>query len=93
LLGDLSAIDAVLDQFDDLRPSVVLAPIADSTKDLEASLDAILAVDFGAALEAAVAKLRAQLEAVVADVEAEFQGLLSFMESQAGGSVSVGLSV
>ena len=93
LLGDLSAIDAVLDQFDDLRPSVVLAPIADSTKELEASLDAILAVDFGASLEAAVAKLRAQLEAVVADVEAEFQGLLTFMESQAGGSVSVGLSV
>jgi len=93
LLGDLSAINDVLDQFDDLRPSVVLAPIADSTKDLEASLDAILAVDFGASLEAAVAKLRAQLEAVVADVEAEFQGLLSFMESQAGGSVSVGLSI
>ncbi|HEY3157971.1 MAG TPA: hypothetical protein VGJ78_03345 [Vicinamibacterales bacterium] len=93
LLGDLSAINDVLDQFDDLRPSVVLAPIADSTKDLEASLDAILAVDFGASLEAAVAKLRAQLEAVVADVEAEFQGLLTFMESQGGGSVSVGLSI
>jgi hypothetical protein len=83
----------VLDQFDDLRPSIVLAPLTDSTKDLEASLDAILAVDFGAALEAAVAKLRAQLEAVVADVEAEFQGLLSFLESQGGGSASVSLSV
>jgi hypothetical protein len=95
LLGDLSPIDAVIDQFEALRPSIVLAPLIESTADLAASLEAVLAIDLGASLRAAVERLRAQVEAVVAEVEAEFQALLSFLESQAGGGISVsgGVSV
>ncbi len=92
LLGDLSPIDAVIDQFEALRPSIVLAPLIESTGELTAALDAVLAIDLGAALRAAVERLRAQVEAVVAEVEAEFQALLSFLESQAGGGISVSAS-
>ena len=93
LLGDLSPIDAVIEEFEGLRPSTVLAPLISSTADLKAALDRMLTIDFGAALESVIAKLRAQLEAVVADVQKEFEALLSFLESAAGGSVSVTVSV
>jgi hypothetical protein len=93
LLGDLSPLEAVIDQFKDLRPSIVLAPLVASTQDLQAALEGVLAIDLSAALRAAFDKLRAQLEAVVAAVQAEFEALLSFLESQAGGGASVGVSV
>jgi len=92
LLGDLNPIATVIDQFEALRPSKVLAPLATSTDTLTHSLDSVLAIKFGAALEAAVGKLRAELDAIVADIEKEFDDLLSFLESQAGGSLSVSVS-
>lgn len=92
LLGDLQLIDGVIDAFAALRPSVVLAPLVASTKELTATLDAVLAIDLGGSLRAALEALRAELEAVVAKVEAEFQALIAFLESQSGGaSASVSL--
>lgn len=92
LLGDLSPMETVIDRFEGLRPSIVLAPLIDSTQNLQAALTGVLTIDVGAALEAAVERLRAQLEAIVAEVEAQFQALLSFLESQAGGGISVSAS-
>jgi hypothetical protein len=92
LLGDLTLIDSVIDGFQALRPSVVLAPLMDSTRELTATLNALLAIDLGASLRASMEALRAELEAVVAQVQAEFQALVEFLEGQAGGaSVSVSL--
>jgi hypothetical protein len=93
LLGDLTPINNVIDQFQQLRPSIVLAPLAESTEAVTAALDAILSIKFGAEIEAVVAKLRGQLEAIVAEVEAEFQALLTFLETQGGGGISVGGTV
>lgn len=92
LLGDLTLIDSVIDGFQALRPSVVLAPLMESTRELTATLNALLAIDLGASLRASMEALRAELEAVVAQVQAEFQALVEFLEGQAGGaSVSVSL--
>ncbi|MGC4084816.1 MAG: hypothetical protein QM736_22560 [Vicinamibacterales bacterium] len=92
LLGDLTMIDGVIDTFAALRPSVVLAPLVASTADLAKTLEAILAIDLGASLRAAIEALRAELEAVVAQVQAEFTALIGFLEEQGGGA-SVGVSL
>ena len=91
LLGDLSALNGVIDSVEALRPSVVLAPLLDSTKDLQLALDAVLKIDLSASLGTAIEKLRAEFEEIVASIEAEFQSLLSFLQGQAGGGASVSI--
>ncbi len=93
LLGDLSPIETAIGRFESLRPSLVLAPLLDATSQLEKALDGLLAIDFGATLEAAVENIKAQLDEAVSEVEAEIQALLSFLTAQAGGGGSVGVSV
>jgi hypothetical protein len=85
LLGDLSAIDAVIDRFAQLRPSVVLAPLAGSTKGLEATLEKILAFQLGDAVVQVVERLRAEVDEIVAALEAELQALIRFLQGLAGG--------
>jgi hypothetical protein len=93
LLGDLSALNAVVDSVEVLRPSVVLAPLLDSTKGLQAALDAVLKIDLSASLRTAIEQLRAEFDEIVAAIEAEFKSLLSFLQGQAGGGVSVSAGI
>jgi hypothetical protein len=89
LLGDLSAIDAVIDRFAQLRPSVVLAPLAESTKGLEAALEKVLAFQLGDSVVQVVEQVRAEVDEIVAALEAELQALIQFLQGLAGGGVRV----
>ena len=93
LLGSLDPIGAVIANFEQLRPSIVLKPLADSTKDLTDALENIIPPDLTASLVTAAEKLKAELEVVVEGVAQELQSLLEFLESLSGGSASVSVSV
>ena len=96
LLGQLDPIGAVIDKLQTLKPSVVLAPLLDSTKELTEALEALTQVPFGDALIKATAKLKTALQAVMEAVEHELNALLAYLESLSGGggvSVSVSASV
>jgi hypothetical protein len=93
LLGQLDPIAQVIDNLRTLKPSVVLAPLLDSTKELTAALEALTKVPFGDALIQATAKLKAALQAVVEAVEQELKALLDYLEGlSGGGGVSVSVS-
>ena len=93
LLGDLSAIDAALDQFGRLRPSAVLAPLVERTAGLTEMLKKLAGLSLGDVVVTAVARLKAQLEDIVAGLEQELRALLDYLEGLAGGaSVSVSAS-
>ena len=96
LLGSLDPIGTVIDKLETLKPSVVLAPLLDSTKELTEALEALTRVPFGDALIKATAKLKAALQAVIEAVEQELKALLAYLEGLSGGggaSVSVSASV
>jgi hypothetical protein len=96
LLGDLSAIDNILAQFGQLKPSIVLAPLVQSTAGLNDMLQRVSSPNVGDVVIKAVARLKAQLEDIVAGLQQELQALLDYLESLAGGggaSVSVSASV
>jgi hypothetical protein len=94
LLGDLSSIDNILIEFGKLKPSVVLAPLVESTAGLNVMLQKIAGVQVGDVVVQAVARLKGQLEDIVAGLEQEFKGLLDYLEGLAGGaSVSVSASI
>ena len=96
LLGGLDPIGAGIDNLQTLKPSVVLAPLLDSTKELTEALEALTQVPFGDALVQATAKLKAALHAVVEAVEQELNALLAYLEGLSGGggvSVSASASV
>ncbi|GEM_PF-7064505 len=96
ILGDLSAIDNALAQFGQLKPSVVLAPLVQSTAGLTEMLQKVSTLNVGDTVIKAVAKLKEQLEEIVAGVQQELQALLDYLESLAGdsgGSVSISASV
>jgi hypothetical protein len=92
LLGDLSAIDAVIDQFAQLRPTLVLGPLLDSTKEIQAALAKTASFDPGETLVRAVANLHAQLGDIVDGIEAELRALIDYFEGLAGG-INVNISV
>jgi hypothetical protein len=93
LLGSLDPIATVIANFEQLRPSVVLKPLADSTQDLTDALENIIPPDLTTSLVTAADKLKAELEVVVEGVARELQALLEFLESLSGGSASVSVSV
>jgi hypothetical protein len=92
LLGNLDPIAGVIAKFETLRPSVVLKPLADSTKDLTKALEELTSLDLGGALVTAAEKLKAQLAVVIEGLEHELQALLDYLEGLAGGGVSVSVS-
>jgi hypothetical protein len=96
LLGDLSAIDNILAQFAQLKPSIVLAPLVESTSGLTEMLHKVATLNVGETVNQAIARLKGQLEDIVAGLQQELQALLDYLEGLAGGSggsVSISASV
>jgi hypothetical protein len=92
LLGNLGPIGKVIADFEGLRPSIVLKPLADSTADLTTALENLVPKDLTDILVQAAEKLKAALAEVVEGVEAEIQALLDYLEGLSGGGVSVSAS-
>jgi hypothetical protein len=92
LLGDLNPLQNVITSFAALRPSVVLAPLAEQTAELELALEKLTSLGLGDALVAAAAKLEAALEVVVQNLEQELDGLLDDLGAGGGGGIDVNVS-
>lgn len=93
LLADLNPLESVIAEFEQLRPSVVLQPLTETTQDLTAAFEAALSVDLTGPLVEAVASLKAQLTEIVAEVEAELQALIGDLKQMAGGGAGASISV
>ncbi len=77
LLGDLDPVGRLIDQFQALKPSVILSPLLLQTRALEEALERLLDFDVGEILVEAVANLRAELELIIENIASELDGLLA----------------
>ncbi|MFN7963263.1 MAG: hypothetical protein U0002_18525 [Thermoanaerobaculia bacterium] len=93
LLGDLDPLAGVLASLEDLRPAKVLAPLVESTAQLQEALDKLAGVELGKALVAAVAKLQGRLEVTITGLEGELDGLLDDLGAGGSGGFDVDASV
>lgn len=93
LLGDLNPLQGVIDQFKTLKPSAVLAPLADQAKAVDDALAHVLDLDLAKLVTDAIANLKVQIEAVIQQIEVELHGLLGDLQAAGGGggaSASIG---
>jgi hypothetical protein len=93
LIGDTAALDKPFEDLKKLRPSALLGSITGELEKVKKALDALLDLELGEALVAAVIRLRATIEAILDDVLAEFEDLLAFLEGEAGISFSLEVSI
>ncbi len=93
LVGDLDPLANVLASLEELRPSKVLAPLVESTAELQLSLDKLSGVELGRALVAAVAKLKGSLEVTITGLEGELDGLLDDLGAGGSGGLDVDATV
>jgi hypothetical protein len=91
LLAGLDPFAPVRAQLETLRPSLVLGPLVDSTKDLAAALEAITDVDLSFVGEL-VADIQLSFTEVLEGVEREWNALLDELGTLAAG-VSVSVSI
>jgi uncharacterized protein YqgV (UPF0045/DUF77 family) len=79
------AIDKLPDlpaDLETLRPSTVLEPLVEQTKELQAAVDKILGFEFGEPLLRTIERLRPAVDEVLDDLFVELDRLLEFMERQ-----------
>jgi hypothetical protein len=94
LLGDLDPVAQVIAKLEELRPSVVLAPMVAETQDLKQALDQIADFKLGAAVIEAAVKLRAELDLIVEEVQQQIDKLLDDLGAAGGqGGASADISV
>lgn len=93
LLGDLDPVAQVIEKFQALRPSVVLAPLEQQAQGLADALAQVDALLTAQALVDAAARLKASLQLVVQGVQQELDSLLTDLEAAAGGGFHADVSV
>lgn len=86
LLGDLDPLRAVIAEFEALRPTLVLAPLAAQAQAVDAALQGLLSFDPAAIVTGAIVRLEGEIELVVQDIEVELDGFLGDIETAGGGS-------
>lgn len=92
LLGDLDPVAGLIEKFQKLKPSIILAPLVAQTQALEEALAKLLDFDVGEILVEAVARLRAELELIIESLAGELDGLLSDLGG-GDGEISVSANV
>jgi len=88
LLGNLDPLAAAIDELEQLRPSVVLQPLAAAAENVDAALLDLLDFDPAQVVAEAIANLKAQIELVLQRIEVELDGLLADLEASGGVAVS-----